>query len=148
MKITFEESIFIEANPEVVWDFTQNYSKRTNWDSSVSKTEILSEKPNRIVRVFIKGGTTATFQYKLDKPPERTSLQAIEMKSLLFSNGGGSWIYEKKANGTIWTQRNTLVFKNKILAFLFKPLLSWQIAKLTKQAMQEAKKQIESELTK
>ncbi|KAA3605248.1 MAG: SRPBCC family protein [Calditrichaeota bacterium] len=148
LKMTFEESIFIEATPEVVWDFTQDYSKRPNWDSAVIKTEVISEKPHRVVRVFVKGGTTTAFQYKLDRRPEKTSLQAIEMKSLFFASGGGSWVYKSRSNGTIWTQRNTLAFKNKFLTLLFKPLFSWQITKLTRQSMHEAKKQIENELTK
>src|SRR5207253_1415524 len=47
-KVTASHSIFIAASPEAVWEYTQDWSRRHEWDPTVSGARISSEDP-RIV---------------------------------------------------------------------------------------------------
>jgi hypothetical protein len=141
--ITIRQSIFIEKQKEVVWDFTQDYSNRKNWDSAVIEATVLQTSPNRIVKLQFRDNSTATFVYKQDERPNKTSLSAKEVQSTLLLSGGGSWSYDTKDGGTIWTQNNTLILKNhfwiRVLIPFYKLLFSFQV----KKAMKKAKELIE-----
>lgn len=120
--INISHSIFIKRSPEEVWDYTQNYDHRKKWDNAVVKAEVLQTSPKRIVKVKMKGGTTMTFEYKLDQRPNKTSLQAKDIQSSQIQAAGGSWTYEKQDEGTLWTQTNSIVLKNTFWNSLMFPL--------------------------
>ncbi|MFI5265024.1 MAG: SRPBCC family protein, partial [Candidatus Kapaibacterium sp.] len=80
-EISIKCSILIAAPREAVWDFTQDYSKRSSWDTAVLKTEVLQTDPNMVVKLQTKGRTTMTFIYKLFDKPNKTSLVAREIES-------------------------------------------------------------------
>ncbi len=84
-----------------------------------------------------------TFIYKLDDRPSKTTLAAKEITSSYIESGGGSWTYENLNNGTLWTQTNTLVFKNKFWLRLLIPLYKLILNNQAKKAMRRAKKLIE-----
>src|SRR5438477_1864130 len=113
-EITFRHSIVVSKPREVVWDFTQNYDKRTTWDSAVLETSVLQTEPNRIVKLRTKGRTTMIFVYKLNERPNKTSLAAREVTSSFVESGGGSWTYEDQGENTLWTQTNTIIFKRNL----------------------------------
>lgn len=79
--ITVRNSIFIDSPREVVFDFTQDYSKRTLWDKRVIHVEVIPSVPQRMYRLQLSGNTKVTFKYKLDDRPNKTSLSAIEFES-------------------------------------------------------------------
>src|SRR5947209_2271807 len=99
-EITIKHSIAIAKSKEVVWNFTQDYSKRMSWDSAVLETSVLQSEPQRIVKLKTKGRTTMTFMYKLDDKPNKTSLVAREIESPIIESAGGSWMYEEDHTGT------------------------------------------------
>ena len=70
----------------------------------------------------------------------------VETKSIIFKGGGGSWKYEKKENGTIWIQRNTLIFKNRFLYNLIGRLVKMMLIYDTRKAMRAVKEILERKL--
>ena len=120
--INIKHSIFIKRSPEQVWDYTQNYDNRKKWDKTVVKAEVLQTKPKRMVKLKMKGSTTMTLEYKLEQRPNKTSLQAKDIQSSLIQAAGGSWTYEKQDEGTLWTQTNNIVLKNRLWNSLMFPL--------------------------
>jgi hypothetical protein len=143
-RITIRHSILIAKPRELVWEYTQNYDNRTAWDSSVLEATVLQTTPNRIVKLKMKGNTTMAFIYKLDKRPYKTSLVAKEITNPLIVNAGGSWIYEVQNEKTLWTQTNTIVFKQTFLLKLLLPIYRLIFSWSTKIAMKKAKEKIEN----
>lgn len=129
--IHIKHSIYIDRSPEEVWDYTQNYEYRKQWDKTIIKAEVLQTKPRRSIKIKAKGGTTMTYEYKEEKRPVRTSLQAKDIHSRLIHAAGGSWSYEKQGDGTLWTQTNNIIIKpslwNHLMMGLYKQIMTTQI---------------------
>ncbi len=142
-EITIKHSILIGKPREFVWDFTQDYAKRMNWDRAVLETQVLEHEPNRVVKLRTKGRTTMTFVYKLDDKPNKTSLVAREIESPIIESAGGSWTYEEQDDGTLWTQTNTIKFKNTMMLSFLLPLYRRIFVSQTKKAMKKAKRIME-----
>lgn len=141
-KITVKVSLAINRSPEVIWDYTQDYSRRVEWDRSVLHAVVVSEQPRR-VKIKGKGGLQTELLYKLYERPKRTSLQMVNTTSAFIEGGGGSWEYAADGTGTLWTQTNTLVLKSNFLARLMRPLIAWLLKVNTAKAMKTAKRIIE-----
>jgi len=43
--VTVKESIWIAAPIEAVWDYTQDYAHRREWDDSILEAEVVQEEP-------------------------------------------------------------------------------------------------------
>jgi hypothetical protein len=143
--ITIKQSVFINQPKSVVWNYTQNYSNRPVWDSSVLSATVLHTTPNRMVRLKLKGNTSMTFVYKLDDRPNKTSLKAIDIDSPYIIAAGGSWIYEEQNGITKWMRADTIVLKDSLLMglsiWLLKLILNFQ----TRKAMKKVKRILEEE---
>ena len=48
--ISVTETIWVECDPEAVWDYTQDFTRRTEWDAGVAEATVLAMEP-RTVRV-------------------------------------------------------------------------------------------------
>ena len=144
MKVTVTEEIFVARPPEVVWDFTQDSARRTEWDRSILAAQILERGPPPRVRVRCTGGVRGELRYKLFERPSRTSVALADVESALIAGGGGSWSYEPSGAGTRWTQTNSLVFKGRVAHRLLGALVKWNLARSTRRAMRAAKRRIEA----
>lgn len=127
----------------MVWDFTQDYDLRADWDKSVKEAKVIKGRPGKIVLIKSFGNQHVLFKYKQEKRPEKTSLAILETNSFWLKGGGGSWIYLPKDGGTNWTQTNTIILRKGMLgafalSFIFQ-LFKWN----TERAMKRAKKIIE-----
>jgi uncharacterized protein YndB with AHSA1/START domain len=142
VNITVKESVFIAAPPERVWDYTQDWTRRTEWDPAIVAAEVLPGE-ERVVRVRAQGGGSFLVRYKLNDRPNRTSLSMTDSTSRLVTGGGGSWAYEAKEGGTVFTQQNTLAVGSRLLAWFFGWMVRWQLRRLTRQALSNAKRIIE-----
>ena len=142
--ITLKESIFINQPPEVVWDFTQDYQRRTMWDKSIIEATLIQKKPHRIVAIKAKGYNRMNFEYKLDERPNKTTLAITDAHSFFIKGGGGSWQYVPSGNGTLWTRTDTLVLKNGFWIKLVKPLVIFQVKLNMKYSMKLAKDLMEA----
>jgi hypothetical protein len=141
--ITATERLFIEAPHAAVWDYTQDYSRRREWDGQMLRAEILESRGPPRVRVRMRGGLRCVFQYKLFDRPHRTSLAMTEVRSPLFAGGGGSWQYEARDGGTLWTQTNTLTFRGRFTYLSLGWLVRPQLARATRRAMANCKRILE-----
>src|SRR5438552_7523247 len=101
MNVTVKESIDIAAPPEAVWDYTQDWTRRTEWDPAIVAAEVLPGEP-RVVRVRGLGGGGFMIRYKLQERPVRTSLAMTDSTSRIVTGGGGSWSYEAREGGTLF----------------------------------------------
>lgn len=88
-KATVSETIHVARPPQEVFDYTQDYRTRSDWDPSVAQAEVLSDEP-RTVRVTIRGVGRMVIVYKLFRRGERTSAAFTEVDSAYVSGGGGS----------------------------------------------------------
>ncbi len=138
MTVTISESIFINRPPYLVWDFTQDYNKRSLWDKTIREAKVIETKPRRI-SIVGSWGLKAELVYKLDDRPNKTSLVMTNVSSVMISGGGGSWKYIPEDSGTLWTQTNTLIFKDSFLLRLLRPLITMSLKKNTRRGMKTAK---------
>jgi len=144
-KITVTESVVVRRRPEDVWDFTQDYARRHEWDSSVLEATVLHRDPVPRVRVRCTGGLKAVFQYRQFDRPSRTSLWMEEVQSVIVAGGGDSWSYVNMDGGTSWTQTNTVVVKPGWWRRLLVPLVRRQLLLSTRRAMESARQKLEAD---
>ncbi len=126
-----------------MFDFTQDYSKRSTWDPDNTDSELLSEEPRRI-RSTVKGVGSAVVEYKLFRRPERTSAAFTEVDSRYVTGGGGSWSYAARDGGTDWTQNNTIELKPGFMSRLLAPMVRRSLASSMRKSMAAAKSIMES----
>lgn len=144
-RITITHNIYINIKPDELWDFTQDYSKRSVWDKSITSAKVIKPDSPRVVDVFFSRNAKATLVYKLDSRPKKTTLVMTKVNSFFIKKGGGSWTYIAKDNGTIWTQTNALVLKENLLCFLFRGIIRTILLRNTKKAMNNVKQLMEQE---
>jgi hypothetical protein len=142
--VTVTEAIWVDRPPEAVFDYTQDYTRRTEWDPGISEASVLTTSP-RTARVTVPGLGRMTVLYRLDRRPERTSAEFQDIESRWVTGGGGSWRYEPEAGGTRWTETNTLELRPTWLMRLLVPVIAWNVRRSTRRAMAEAKRRLEAE---
>jgi len=141
--ITVSETIHVQRSPEVVFDYTQDYATRTDWDDQIAGAVVVSEDPRR-VRITARGLGTFTLEYRLFRRGDRTSAAFLDLENAFFSGGGGSWRYESRDGGTDWTETNTLELRRPRLLGWLAPLVEWNLRTGTRRAMARAKSIMES----
>ena len=144
INITIHHSIYINKPREIVWDFTQDYSLRTEWDKTVIEAKVLQTSPRQIVELKTSGNTMMTFVYKVNDRPNKTTLAIQDIQSKWIDGGGGSWKYEEQQGGTMWSQTNTLTLKPTIFLMVFRPVIIFIFKNQTRLSMQRAKKILET----
>jgi hypothetical protein len=142
--VNSSHTIHVDRPPEQVFDYTQDYATRADWDPAITHSELLSDAPRR-VRATIKGVGSTLVEYKLFRRGERTSAAFTQMNSRIVTGGGGSWSYAAKDGGTDWTQSNTLELRSGLVGRLLRPFVRWSLARGTRASMATAKQIIESQ---
>lgn len=142
VQVTVRETLVVPAAPARVWDYTQDYACRPDWDSSIIEAKVTAVTPRRTVAVRCRGGMRCTFRYKVDERPRRTSVAMVDVHSRIVEGGGGSWQYEDVPGGTRWTQVNTLRLRGGACVSVLRPLLKWWLRRQTRRAMQRASDRI------
>jgi len=141
--VTVSHTVHVNRSPEEVFDYTQDYSTRMDWDPTVKSAQVLSVEPRR-VKVVMQGIGPLVIEYKLFRRGERTSAAFNDVGSRLISAGGGSWDYAGRDGGTDWTETSTLELRNGLVGRLFAPILRRNMATHTRKAMEKAKTIMES----
>lgn len=140
--ITVSESMEVACPPEDVFDYTQDYGRRTEWDRSVTETRILSESPRRI-RIEVRGLGRFTVAYRLFRRPERTSAAFVD-SSRAGSAAEAAPGATSGAEGTRWTQTNTLELKRPRLLRFLAPLIERNLRTAVHRSMAEARRILEA----
>lgn len=141
--LNITEHIFVNRPPDVVFDFTQDYERRAEWDSNVIEASVLQTKPLPQVRVRVRGGFQCVFEYKLFDRPRATSLIMRDVVSTMIAGGGGSWQYVAKDGGTLWAQVNSVTLADRKLCKVLRPLIAAMFRYRTRKAMKQAKRLME-----
>lgn len=141
--ITVTESIHVDRGPEAVFDYTQDYATRTDWDPAIRRARVLGEDPRR-VELTSPGLGTYVLEYRLFRRGDRTSAAFEDVGAWLFKGGGGSWRYEADGAGTRWTQTNTLELRHPRLTGWLAPLVERNVRTSMRTAMARAKSIMES----
>lgn len=142
--VSITESIHVARSLDAVWDYTQDYSRRREWDDSIIEAGEMPESSPRRVRIRARGGLSCVFEYKVNDRPRRTSLSMVDLRSPLIAAGGGSWQYEARDGGCDWTQVAGLTLKEKWWASLLRPLVAMALRRQMRRAMRRAKRILES----
>jgi hypothetical protein len=143
-KVVVTNSLLINADPERVWDYSQNWRKRHEWDGSVVGAKYLSETSPIEVQVKGAGGIEFKVTYKLSNRPKLTTLVMSDLHSFWIKGGGGSWKYELAEGKTLWTQHNALILRDGILGRMFRPIFFFILSMTTRRSMRRAKAEIEN----
>lgn len=146
--LTVTASIFIARPPDAVFDYTQDFSRRREWDSAILEATVVAREPAPRVRIRAKGGLSATLAYRQFHRPVQTSLVMEEIRSAVIGGGGGSWSYAPQDGGTLFTQTNALVlraggWRNWIAPWLG-PMVRRQLQASTERALAAAKRRLEA----
>ena len=142
--ITAAETVWVNAPPDRVFAYTQDYTTRPDWDPVIEGAEILATDPP-VVRVAAKGVGRYIIEYRLFRPGERTSAAFREVDSSWLAGGGGAGDYAARDGGTDWTQTNTLELKHPRLMALAVPLIRRRLRDGMRTSMDRAKAIIEAE---
>jgi uncharacterized membrane protein len=136
--LTVTESIDVHRSPDEVFDFTQDYYHRADWDPGIVSAEILGEDPRR-VRVEARVVGRYTVEYRLFRRGERTSAAFTDVDSAWMSGGGGSWRYEPIPSGTRWTQTNTIELRAGLMGRLMAPIFRRGLRSSMREGMARAR---------
>lgn len=94
--LKLSESIVINSTPEKVFDLTQNYERRLQWDTFLSKAQLIDAKQADIgVKAWCvsKHGLGMETEYVSFNRPKVTAIKQTK-RSLLFDRFAGSWTFE------------------------------------------------------
>jgi len=131
------ESISIDAPAEVIFDLTQDYSKRLLWDTFLKKAELINNQKAEVgVRAWCvsKQGLGMETEYISFNRPKATAVKQTK-KSLLFSRFSGSWIFKQLANSStkvIFTYSYSLNFPFNLTPELINNVLTKNVQRRLK----------------
>jgi ribosome-associated toxin RatA of RatAB toxin-antitoxin module len=98
--LRIEESVIIEENPELVFDFTQDYSKRLRWDTFLKRADLLNgvSEAGKGVKAYCvaRNGLGMVTEYITFNRPEVTAVKMTK-GPFLFKSFSGSWRFKMKS---------------------------------------------------
>ncbi len=100
--IKFSETIYIEGTQELIFDYTQDYNNRFNWDTFLKKAELINgaTKAGKGVRAYCvaKNGLGMETEYVSFNRPKVTAVK-ITKGPFLFKTFLGSWTFREIKQG-------------------------------------------------
>lgn len=148
--IKFTESIIINKNAEIVFDFTQDYSNRLKWDTFLKKANLIDGASNaeKGVKAYCvaKNGIGMVTEYVTFNRPRVT---AIKMTNgpYMFQSFFGSWTFKEVTHNkteVIFLYSFSLRFPFNLLSMIIKKNLRTNV----KQRLIDLKNNIENKSTK
>jgi len=98
--LRIEESIIIEENPELVFDFTQDYGKRLRWDTFLKRADLLNgvSEAGKGAKAYCvaRNGLGMVTEYITFNRPEVTAIKMTK-GPFLFKSFSGSWRFKMKS---------------------------------------------------
>ncbi|RYF98622.1 MAG: SRPBCC family protein [Chitinophagaceae bacterium] len=146
--IKFTESIQIKAKSELVFDFTQDYNKRLQWDTFLKKADLIEGAPvaAKGIKAYCvaKNGLGMITEYVSFNRPK---VAAVKMTKgpYMFSSFQASWNFKDV------TECNTEVifiysFSLRFPFMLFKKYITLNLRNNVKQRLTDLKFNIESQI--
>lgn len=140
--VKFSEAIIIEKDPESVFDYTQDYNKRLEWDTFLKRAELMdgATKADRGVKEYCvaKNGFGMVTEYVSFNRPKTTAI-TMTKGPYMFNTFLGSWNFKKLSN-----QKTEVIFLYSFtLRFPFN-LLKCQIKKILQANVRQRLKDLKS----
>jgi ribosome-associated toxin RatA of RatAB toxin-antitoxin module len=127
--IKFTEMIVIDKPAEAVFDYTQDYTTRLNWDTFLTKADLLDGAPTAAkgVKAYCqaKNGLGMVTEYITFNRPKATAIQMTK-GPYMFSAFLGSWTFKTlnpQKTEVIFLYSFTLRFPFNIVNILVKRIL-------------------------
>lgn len=139
------KSIKIDATPAVVFDVTQDYNRRLEWDTFLKKAELIDAREAEVgVKVWCvsKYGVGMETRYVSFNRPKVTAVEMSD-SSMLFKNFAGSWQFipqDEKSTRVIFTYS----YKLKLFSKPAAPIIKWILERDVKKRLHDLKIFIES----
>lgn len=100
--IKFSEKINIQSTQEIIFDYTQDYNNRLNWDTFLKKAELINGATNadRGVKAYCvaKNGLGMETEYVSFNRPKVTAVKMTK-GPFLFKTFLGSWAFKELKQG-------------------------------------------------
>src|SRR5690606_14336318 len=138
----FSGAIIIEIDSESVFDYTQDYNKRLEWDTFLKRAELMdgATKADRGVKAYCvaKNGFGMVTEYVSFNRPKTTAI-TMTKGPYMFNTFLGSWNFKKLSN-----QKTEVIFLYSFtLRFPFN-LLKCQIKKILQANVRQRLKDLKS----
>lgn len=145
--MTFEHAIDIAASPAELFELTQDYVRRLEWDPFLRSAELVggASHPGVGVRAWCvaKSGLGMETEYVSFHPPRVTAVKMTRGPRLIASFAG-SWRFDEVAPGvTRVSFRYCLQARPRWLAWLLTPVLGWVFARDTRRRLAALKDAVE-----
>lgn len=102
--IKFSETILINAKPEKVFDLTQDYGRRLQWDTFLKKADLMegAKEAGKGIKAFCvaRNGMGMVTEYITFNRPKVTAIKMTK-GPYLFKTFLGSWTFKDAGNSTI-----------------------------------------------
>ncbi|MBV4357462.1 type II toxin-antitoxin system RatA family toxin [Pinibacter aurantiacus] len=102
-QIKFTETILINEKVDAVFDYTQDYNSRLNWDTFLKKAELIegAKQAGKGVKAHCvaKNGLGMVTEYVTYNRPRVTAIKMTK-GPYLFKSFFGSWTFKQVANDT------------------------------------------------
>ena len=145
--MTFEHAVDISASPAELFELTQDYGRRLEWDPFLRSAELVggAARPGVGVRAWCvaKSGLGMETEYVSFHPPRVTAVKMTRGPRLIASFAG-SWRFDEVAPGvTRVSFRYHLQARPRWLAWLLTPALGWVFARDTRWRLAALKDAVE-----
>lgn len=148
--IKFQENISIDENVINVFDYTQDYNKRLQWDSFLKKADLLNDAKiadkGVKAKCIAKNGIAMTTEYITFNRPKVTAVK-MPNQSYIFKSFVGSWRFQE-----ISKQKTEVIFiysfSLKFPFNLFKKFIKNNLQLNVRQRLTDLKINIENEIHK
>jgi ribosome-associated toxin RatA of RatAB toxin-antitoxin module len=147
MSVTFDESVVIDASPTELFQLSQDYDRRLEWDPFLTSAALVGDarQPGLGVRALCvtKRGWAMETEYVSFNPPRATAIKMTRGPWFLDSFAG-SWRFDELAPGrTLVGFRYSLQPWPGWLSWLLAPALTSVFARDTRKRLQALKRAVE-----
>ncbi len=145
--MTFEQSILINASPAELFDLTQDYSRRLEWDPFLKSADIVGDAKAAAVGVraycVAHSGLGMETEYVSFNPPRACAVKMTKGPRLI-AKFAGSWRFEETSKGVSRAGfRYHLKARPWWLSWLLTPVLAWIFARDTRKRLAALKVAVE-----
>lgn len=144
--IKFTEHILINCTPDIVFDYTQDYGNRLNWDTFLKRAELMDGALAAAVGVkaycVSRNGLGMVTEYVSFNRPKATAIKMTK-GPFMFKDFLGSWTFKDAGSSmteVIFLYSYTLRFPFNLFARLIKNNLQSNV----RQRLNDLKKNIEN----
>ncbi len=142
----FEHSAVVDASPEVVFQLTQDYSRRLAWDPFLRQARLLggATVPAVGVRAWCvaQAGIGMETEYVSYRPPRVVAVKMTRGPWML-ETFGGTWEFAPLDGGrTEATFRYLLRARPRWLAWVLEPLAGWWFSRETRRRVSALRKAV------